>query len=263
MASRRKLLNLINQSVQEQPINKAFLTDVMQAIEQKDLKGRRKSSKWYKPSSFVCMRQMYFTRIQEEQDGRVTDYQGIGMADTGTRRHEAIQDVLLEMEDMGYDWRYIDVAEYIKEKEIPNLTITGVRGAETKLFHEVLLMSFMCDGIVQRISTGEYYLFEFKNQISFKYNNKEAVDPEHIDQVSCYCTCLDLDKALVVYENRDVCALECPEEFEVTSKMKQGVIDKVMECEGYVERLIPPPVERSTKLCRWCNYKIACEKAGD
>ena len=250
----------------KQPLNKAFLTDLMAAIETRDQKHRRKPSQWYKPSSFVCLRQMYFMRIGETPDDTRSEYNAIGMADTGTRRHEAIQEVLEEMNDLGYDWKYLDVAEYLARKQEQgkclDIKVVGKRGAETKLFHETLSISFMCDGILERVSTGQCYLFEFKNQVSFKYNGKEAVDKEHIDQVSTYCMALDLDEALVLYENRDTCNLECPELFTVTDEMKQRQVDKILECESYVERLIPPPVCEATKACRWCQYQTSCRKAG-
>lgn len=250
----------------KQPLNKAFLTDLMSAIEARDQKHRRKPSQWYKPSSFVCLRQMYFMRTGEVPDGTRTEYNAIGMADTGTRRHVAIQEVLAEMESLGYDWRYLDVEEYLKRKQATgkclDIEVVGKHGAETKLFHKTLQISFMCDGILERVSTGACYLFEFKNQVSFKYNGKEAVDAEHVDQVSTYCMALDLDECLVLYENRDTCTLECPEVFQVTDEMKQRQVDKVLECESYVERLIPPPVYETTKPCRWCQYQTACKKAG-
>lgn len=266
-SSRRSVLNLIDQSARQQPLNKVFLADFMSAIEKNDQEGRRKPSQWYKPSSFVCLRQMYFMRIGQPTDGSRTVYNGVGMADTGSRRHEAVQSVLMKMEDMGYDWRYIDVETYVAEQKekghCVNLDIVGKHGAETKLFDKVLKLSFMCDGIIQRISTGKYYLFEFKNQISFKYNNKQAVDPEHKHQVACYCMALNLSNVFVLYENRDSCELECPEVYTVTQEMKDAVASKIFECEGYIERLIPPPKHHDTKPCRWCDYKTSCEKAGN
>ena len=265
--SRRKILGLIDASVRTLPDNKKFLTDVMSAIERVNASNEYSPSKWYKPSSLVCMRQMYFTRTQAELDPQTTEYTGIGMADTGTRRHEAIQEVLLRMKEFGYDWEYVDVSSYLamkqKEGKCTNVVIKGTSGVETALFDKTLQTSFRCDGIIKKLSTEEYFLFEFKNQVSFKYNNKECVDAEHIDQVTCYCTSLDLDKAFVLYENRDTCNLECPEIFEVTDKMKQELcIDKIMTCEQYVERLIPPPKHETTKPCRWCRYKGICRKVG-
>lgn len=264
--SRRKLLNMINNTAKGLPANKKFLADVQSAIVRVNTNNRRKGSKWYKPSSLVCMRNMYFARVGAEQDITSEDYNGIGMADTGTRRHEAIQEVLLEMKDLGYDWEYVDVEQYIAKKQeqgkCKNIKVLGSAGAETHLMDLTLKTSFRCDGIIRRISTDEYFLFEFKNQVSFKANGKTKVDEAHHDQVTCYCTSLDLDKAFVLYENRDVCSLECPEIFEVTKEMKDNLISKIMECEGYVERLIAPPKHENDKPCKWCRYKGMCRKVG-
>lgn len=263
--SRKKLIGLIQASVAEQPINKKFLTDVMMSIERMEFRGRRKPSPWYKPSSMNCMRNMYFTRIEAQRDEVHREYVNVGMADTGTRRHEAIQDVLLFMNETS-DWEYIDVAAYVEKKQAEgkcrSLVVKGRAGAETHLIDKALCLSFRCDGILKYKPTSEYFLFEFKNQASFKYMGKVAVDKEHHNQVVCYCTALDLDKALVLYENRDVCSLECPELFIVTDDMKNKLIADIMECEQYVSKLIPPAKCENTKACRWCDYKSACKKVG-
>ena len=273
--TRRKLGKLVTASVKKQPLNKAFLTDVMSAIEVLDRKGRRMPSRTYKPSSMVCMRQMYYMVTGEKPDESRTDYASVGMADTGTRRHVAIQEAISAMAELGYDWKYLDVEEYLREKwahgKCLDVQVVGKRGVETQLRHKTLNISFMCDGIVRHISSGEDFLFEFKNQISFKYGHddkqpgavaKSHVDDAHEDQVCTYCMALDLNRALVLYENRDNCNLECPEVFEVTDEMKQARVDKILECDSYVERQIPPPMHHDKKPCRWCQYQTACKKHG-
>lgn len=264
----RRLLNIINNSTRNLPDNRKFASDIMSAIERNSIITKRKGSKYYKPSGLHCMRQMYFVRMGAEQDSTPTEYNSIGMADTGTRRHEAIQEILLKMKDMGYDWEYVDVATYVKSKQkmgrCKSLKILETVGAETHLIDTTLNISFRCDGIIRKISTNEYFLFEFKNQTSFKFNGKETVDDAHVLQVTCYCTALDLEKAFVLYENRDVCELCCPEVFIVTPIMKQQLcVDRIMECEGYVERMIAPPKTEDKKICRWCAYKTICKKVGD
>jgi hypothetical protein len=264
--SRRKLSSLIEAALNVQSPNVAFLTDIQRSISMHNQDTHRKSSSWYKPSSFVCLRQMYFMRTEAEEDVSMPDYCLVGMADTGSRRHTAIQGVLLYMTETKADWRYIDVANYValkqKEGKCKSLSVVGKQGAETKLFDDKLFLSFMCDGVLQRVSTGEYFLFEFKNQISFKAANKKSIDAEHIPQITCYCAELDLSKAIVLYESRDNCELFCPPILEVTESMKQGVADKILLCEGYVSKLTPPPMHTDTKPCRWCKYQSACRKAG-
>lgn len=265
--SRRKLSLLIESALNAQAVNTAFLTDVQRAVEKRSQSTQRKPSKWYKPSSFVCMRQMFFTRTEQTPDPDTSDYCGIGMADTGSRRHEAIQEVLLFMTKKGSDWEYVDVEAYLEQKKKEgrclSVSVVGKKGAETKLFDEKLGVSFMCDGIVRRVSTDQYYLFEFKNQISFKAANKKEVDAEHIPQVTCYCAELDLSYAILLYENRDTCQLFCPDILHVTEEMKKAVADKILVCEGFVSKGIPPPAHNDTKPCRWCNYQSSCRKAGN
>lgn len=266
MATRRSLTRLINKAVSSQPLHKQFLTDLMMAIEMDNNKGTRPSSKMYKPSSFVCLRQMYYMRAGFPKDGRRTEYNGVGMADTGTQRHASIQRVLLKMKEFGFDWEYLDVEEYLAEKwaeqKCLNITIKGKRGAETHLVDTVLGISFMCDGIIRHIPTGRCFLFEFKNQISFKYQGKVKLDTEHEPQVECYCTCLDLEDVFVVYENRDNCELECVT-YHVNQEMRDAVVGKLVECEEYVRRLVAPPKHPDTKPCRWCDYQTPCKKAGN
>lgn len=263
----RRLLNLINNNQPQLPANKKFLADVMSCIERIEQRDRRAGGNYYKPSSLHCMRNMYFTRTKAPQDPEVTEYNSTGMADTGTARHEAIQKVLLQMKDMGYDWEYVDVEKYIKKKQsfgkCRNIIVKEKEGAETHLIDTALNLSFRCDGIIRRISTNEYYLFEFKNVVSFKFDRLEDHCLEqHHNQVICYCTALDLDKAFVTYENRDLCTLEVPEIFEVTQDMKDWLVGYISECEGYVERMIAPPKTTDTKNCRWCKYKSICRKVG-
>ena len=200
-----------------------------------------------------------------EIDTAKTDYLGIGMADTGTRRHVAIQDNLLQLRELGYDWEYIDVESYIEEKqaggECLDIVVVGKAGAETRLRNTKLNMNFMCDGILRQLSTGKYYLFEFKNQISFKFNGKRDVDTEHKPQAALYCLNLDIDDVLFLYESRDTCELNCFL-YHVTEQDKQEQLNKIMECEKYVSNLIPPPKHFNEKPCRWCRYKNMCKKVG-
>ena len=77
-------------------------------------------------------------RIGETPDDSRTEYNAIGMADTGTRRHVAIQDVLEDMEELGYDWRYLDVEEYLNRKwaegKCLDIQVVGKRGAVKIVF---------------------------------------------------------------------------------------------------------------------------------
>ena len=258
---------MIEHSRDNLPIEKTFLKDVQSVIEKSDAASHsRKPSKTYKPSSCVCLRMMYFMVTGADTDPGRSDYQSIGMANTGTGRHVDIQEYLIQFVDFGYDWQYIDVEEYLRMKQLQgkckDVIVTGRSGPETKLRNTKLNMNFMCDGIIKQMSTGKYFLFEFKNQISFKANNKTDVDTEHRPQAILYCLNLDLEDGFFLYENRDNCELNCFL-IHVTEEDKNTQLSKIQECETYVENLIPPPKHSDLKPCRWCNYKQMCKKVGN
>lgn len=265
--SKRRLIDLIDQASNNGADNVKFVNDVKQAIIRFDKDNTRKGSNNYKPSSLTCMRNMYFTRTSADQDLSVPDVEMIGMANTGTARHENIQNVLLKMKDYGFDWEYIDVSDYLDQKHSEGkcLSVEAIDkcGAETHLIDNNLHLSFRCDGIIKKISTGEYYLFEFKNVISFKFNKVNQVLDQHHKQVICYCLELDLDKAFVVYENRDTTEIKCPEIFNVTDDQKEELASWLITCEEYVNRLELPPRTDITNYCKYCNYKMLCDKVGD
>lgn len=258
---RRLAIDLISNSSKNLPIYKKFEIDLQSAIEKLDKQGRRKSSQSYKPSSMKCKRCMYFMRSGAEQDNTITDYQAISMADTGTRRHEAIQTVLEQMDSLGYDWEYLDVGQYVKDKKLKHLLVVGKRGAETQLYDPHLHVSFLCDGIVRHKPTGKCYLFEFKNQISFKAAKHDRnIDEEHHNQVETYCMELDLDGAFVTYENRDNCTICVPELYTVSDEQKQKIVDLLTEVEYCVINKVVPKKVTDTKICRWCSYKSICRR---
>ena len=99
--SRISIANLPNEKEnQVDKVSEEFLFDVQEAIAKKDHYSQRTPSKTYKPSCLGCSRMMYYMRKGYKQDEKIGDYQGIGMADTGTRRHVAIQEVLEQMNTM-------------------------------------------------------------------------------------------------------------------------------------------------------------------
>lgn len=248
------------------PANALFLAALTTSIEDKELSRNRKPSKSYSPSGLNCIRQMFYKRMQTPMDKHPVAYTDTGMADTGTRRHEAIQEVLIYMsQQKSSRFLYIDVATYISEKQkrgkCVNLTVTGVYGAETALWDKQRDIKFRCDGIIYDKVTEKFYLFEFKNQISFKAAGKPSVDAEHYNQIITYCALLDLNEAFVVYENRDTCELYCPEVYVVNDYDKAQLLSRIDECEKYVTNCKRPPVPTdavSLGSCKWCNYKQQC-----
>jgi CRISPR/Cas system-associated exonuclease Cas4 (RecB family) len=92
---------------------------------------------------------------------------------------------------------------------------------------------------------------------------KKQIDPEHINQVICYCLCLELDKVLMLYEDRDVCTLYCPPVVKITESMKQNVEKLLLQTEEMVENHFIPKMVSNPSICKWCKYKGQCEKDGE
>ena len=250
------------------PVNKIFEAALKTAIEDKDLEGARKPSRCYTPSGLNCIRNMYYKRMQTPMDKEPKSYGDVGGADTGTRRHEAIQEVLMWMTTKHNRFLYVDVETYVKKRQQQGrclqLVIQGKFGAEVQLWDRQRDVKFRCDGIIYDTLEKQFYLFEFKNQISFKAVGKHAVDKAHYCQVVTYCAELDLDAALVTYENRDTLELYVPEIYKVTAYDKQCLMNKIDSCENYVKHLTVPavPQDLAPGDCRYCNYRKTCKADG-
>lgn len=263
----------INEISEEKPIVKVddkvseqFLMDIQEAISLYNSSTSRTPSKTYKPSCLGCSRMMYYMRKGYKQDSTLTDYQGVGMADTGTRRHVAIQEVLEKMRDMCLPWEYVDVGKYIEQKhregKIIDTEVTDYRGHECHLKNSKLFVSCMCDGILRNVDTGHYYLFEFKNQISFKAVKRDEIDESHYNQIIAYATLLDLDDVIMLYENRDTCELKCPPVYHVTAEDKESFVTRLEQVETLVQESIIPAAERGSGACKFCDYKAQCREDG-
>lgn len=255
-------------NVKEVPPNQAFLASLCNAIEEMDMKCGKKPSTSYTPSGMNCIRNMWYKRRGVVMDKEPMLYSDISAADTGTRRHEAIQEVLQYMTDNNSRFLYIDVETYVKKRQEQGrclqLVVTGKQGAETSLWDRDRNVKFRCDGIIYDKLTKQFYLFEFKNQISFKAAGKQCVDKAHHCQVICYCMELDLEQAFVTYENRDELTLYVPEIFKVSEYDKQMIKDKLDECEYKARHGIVParPTNLSASDCRYCRYKSQCKQDG-
>ncbi len=257
----KSLHRLIAAAKNEIPINEVFLNDLKACIEKIDAQEARKPSKSYKPSSLKCIRNMYFQKIGAELDEVRGSYCLVGICESGTDRHIRIQDAISKMAEFGMDWEYIDVADYVTQKGLTHLEIVGKSGMETKLYHKDLGISFLCDGIIRH--KDEYMIFEFKTETIYKWQMRDGVAAEHIPQATCYTICFGINKVLFVYENRDNCDKKSYI-YEASKEAQNEVVTKIKDCDGYVERLIAPPIpsDIDKKTCAYCNYKVECRKAG-
>lgn len=253
------VLNLVDAAKEELPVEQQFLNDLKASIEIQDSKGQRKPSQSYKPSSLHCIRNMYFQITGAKSgDNRATS-ELVGICESGTDRHDHIQKAVMAMKENGIDCEYVNVAEFVKERNLQDLKVVSQQGNETKLYNEALNISFLCDGIIRY--KGVYYILEIKTETSSKFWDRKNVNPDHILQGTAYSVNLGLDDVLFLYECRDNCSKKAFM-LHVTDKMKHDLVAKILECDGYVDRMIAPPKPEdiSRKACAYCGYAELCRR---
>ena len=259
--SLKNIIRLIDAAKEQVPVEQEFLADLKRSIELNDEKDRRLPSQTYKPSGMNCIRASYYQVMGVEPDESSSSYTMVGICNSGTDIHVRVQTAVAEMKENGIDCEYLDVAEFVKSRNLDNLEIKSKSGMETKLYHKRLNMSFMCDGIIRY--KGKYYILELKTESSYKFMNRHDVDPSHYNQGTAYSLAFGLDNVLFVYISRDVLDMKAFM-FNVTNEMRSHLVDYIDECDSYVRRQIAPPKPENVarKTCSYCGYKTQCKKDG-
>ena len=257
--SLRSISKLLDRANNKLSVEEMFLSDLKRSIEISNDKQSRKPSQTYKPSSMRCIRNMYYQVTGVEPDPSDSGYCLIGICNSGTDIHVRIQTAVDEMKENGFDCEYIDVAEYVKQRELDDLQIVSKSGMETKLYHTKLNISFLCDGIIRY--KNHYYILEIKSEASFKWTQRKGVDVKHYDQGTAYSTIFNIPEVIFVYVSRDVLDMKAYL-FVPTQEMKDKLVNKIHECDTYVaDGVVPPkPEDADRKMCSYCGYRLTCEK---
>lgn len=260
-SSLKNVMQLIDAAKEQLLPEQEFLNDFKRSMELSAAKSSRKPSQSYKPSSMNCTRNMYYQVIGADPDISAPSYTLIGIVNSGSDLHERIQNSVSTMKSNGMDCEYIDVADFVDTRGLDYLEIRGHQGVETKLYHKILNISFLCDGIIKY--KNHYYILEIKSETTNKFWNRKGVDPGHYNQATAYSLALGLDNVLFLYVNRDIFDIKSYM-FTVTDDMKQDLVGKIEECDGYVSRHIAPPKPEdvSKKACEYCPYRSQCRKDG-
>lgn len=255
------VLNLVDAAKEELPIEQQFLNDLKASIELQDQKSSHKPSKSYKPSSLHCIRNMFYQITGADKASERASSELVGICESGTDRHEHIQNAVMQMRENGIDCDYVNVADFVVQRGLEDLAVVSQQGNETKLFNKKLNISFLCDGIIKYKS--KYYILEIKTETNNKFWDRQGVNPDHELQAIAYSVNLGLDDVIFLYECRDNCVKKAFK-FHVTDKMKQDLIGKITECDSYVSDLIVPPKPEnvSKKACAYCLYAERCKKDG-
>lgn len=254
------VMKLINREINESSPEKSFLNDLQKSIEMDDRKNARPRSNYYKPSCMNCIRQMYYIRTGEQESESTMGYQLIGICNSGSDTHIRIQTAVDGMAANGMDCEYVDVADFVRSRNLADIEIISKNGMETKLFNKQFNLSFLCDGIIRY--KGIYYILELKTENSNKFWTRENVDPSHYNQAICYSLSLGLNEVIFIYINRDNSEMKSYM-FEVTQEMKQEVIGLITNCDFYVDqKKVPDKPEVERKTCSYCSYQDQCRRDG-
>ena len=259
--SLKNVIRLIESAKEKVPVEQDFLQDLKRSIELIADKNSGLPSKTYKPSGMNCIRASYYQVMGIQPDESHSNYTMVGICNAGTDIHVRVQTAVEQMKDNGIDCEYIDVADFVKQRNLDYLEIKSKSGMETKLYHKNLNMSFMCDGIIKY--KGRYYILELKTESSFKFMNRKDVDPSHYNQGTAYSLAFGIDQVLFVYISRDVLDMKAFM-FNVTDEMRGSLVNYIRRCDGYVERQIAPPKPENVarKTCTYCGYRNQCKKDG-
>lgn len=255
------IAKLIKSVTEELPVEESLLFDLKKSIEMTDKKSQRKPSQTYKPSSMNCIRQSYYQVKGIEPEESSSSYSLVGMSESGTDRHIRIQKYLLGMKKNGFDLEYLDVAKFIKQRDLKELQIKDTSGIETKVYWPEMNLSFLTDGIIKY--KNKYYILEIKTETSRKWFNRTGVDESHYRQATCYSMAFNLDDVIFIYENRDTCDKKVYL-LHITDEMRLGMVGYIANCDSYIQANTVPPIPEdiNKKTCEYCIYRNRCKKDG-
>lgn len=255
----KNICRLIDSAKEDVAPEQSFLGDLKRSIEMTNDKSTREPSRTYKPSSMTCIRNMYYQVTGTKQDPSASNYTLVGICNSGTDIHERTQKYVADMINNGIDCEYINVADYVRQRELDYLEIIEQKGMETKLYHKTLNISFLCDGIIRY--KNHYYILELKTESSGKWIGRKGVDPKHYAQGTAYSLAFKIDEVIFVYINRDILDMKSFM-FVPTQEMKDNLVNRILECDNYVQagRVPPKPEDVPKSACAYCAYVGSCRK---
>ena len=119
----KNICMLIDSAKEDATPEQSFLGDLKRSIELTNDKAVRAPSKTYKPSSMTCIRNMYYQVTGHPQDPQASNYTLVGICNAGTDIHERVQKYVADMINNDIDCEYIDVAEFVKQRELDYLEV--------------------------------------------------------------------------------------------------------------------------------------------
>lgn len=212
--------------------------------------------KTFAPSSFRCDRINWF-RLRGVQPDSIKEPDKLlrFTADVGTSIHELIQSRLSA--NMGDNWLNVD--DYIKAKQLDYDYDVTTKGYETLVeIRRPYPVRFAVDGLLN--FKGNIYLLEIKTSEYSSFQDLIRPKDRHVDQIKCYCTLLDIKKALVFYVDRQYGGTKCFE-MSVSDSEKNEVRSKMDNIMKLADACIAPePLPKGDVNCTssMCPYYKTC-----
>lgn len=247
-------------SIQDYAIR--FIDDLYGTIKQVETKNSHPTSRKFKPSSMKCPRNMQYQIMGVEPETDLINPSMVRIGECGTDSHLRLQKWICKMKEYGYDCEYVNVAEFVKSRNLTDLEIvkepTG-DDMETKLYNKKYNISFMCDGIIKFFN--RYFILEIKTESTYKNAKRTAMAEEHIPQICAYYLSFKIPDIMMLYEDRDTCNHKAYSLTVNDQMVWDNVLSKIEEVNSCVEQgTIATPLKSNN--CKYCNYKHQCRKDG-
>lgn len=240
-----------------------FLDDLYLTIKKINMQELKTSSKTFKPSSMKCPRNMQFQVMGVQPEPEIVNPSLVRIGESGTDAHLRIQHWIAKMKDIGIDCEYINVADFVRSRNLTDLEIIKEpteQEMETKLYNKKYNISFMCDGLIRYL--GRYFIFEFKTETTHKNSIRTSYNEEHTAQICAYYLSFQIPDILMIYENRDTCSHKA---YIVTVDDKmvwENVLSKIEEVNSCIQLGTLATAKRG-KECQYCLYSKRCKQSGD
>lgn len=224
-------------------------------------KNSEPAHKTFAPSGFRCKRKMWF-RLRGTEPDQIKKPDPVlnFTADIGTAIHRIVQSNLKEcLQD-----DYVEVDKFLEQFPISHRY--SIEKSPDSLEYLIELtdppVRFACDGIVKL--GGDYYLLEIKSSEFSSFDALTGPKAEHIEQVKCYCSLLELSKVLFLYVDRQYGGIKVYE-YKVNDVDKKTILDAMSDVQSAVRSMIPPqPLPKGDKWCSsaMCPYYSKCSEWG-
>lgn len=238
-------------------LSSEFLDMYEGALDESILAGESSiPSRTFAPSQIRCKRVSWFRLrgVQPEQEA-VVDRTLNFTAQVGTSCHHTIQDLLSKK--LGADW--VDVETYLSSEPRPYEYMCMKNGFETLIAIQEPPVKFAPDGIIRY--KGEYRLLEIKTSEYTSFDKLIEPKPQHIDQIKCYGTLLNLHSAIVLYQDRVYGGLKCYE-VKITDDDMRQMWEMFQDVQRCVAMNVAPerPTNRNYCSPSYCRYYNKCKE---